>query len=61
MNDPTFRNINRMLVYSFKNDSNDRKRSSYFKCYMLLVKIRDFNVLIDNKSETQLLILIMEF
>ena len=33
--DPTFRNINRMFVLSFKNNDDDPKRYSFNKYYML--------------------------
>ena len=49
MIDPTFRNINRMFVLSFKNGNHDPTRDSFDKYYMPLVEIKDFNVLIDNK------------
>ena len=49
MSDPTFRNINRLFVLSFKNDGNDLTRLSFDKYYMSLVEIKDFNALIDNK------------
>ena len=47
--DPTFININRLFVLSFKNGDNDPTRDSFKKYYMSLVQIKDFNVLIDNK------------
>ena len=47
--DPTFRNINRLFVLLFKNSHNDPKRYSFDKYCMQLVKIRDFNALINNK------------
>ena len=47
--DPTFRNINRLLVLSFKNGSNDPTTDSFDKYYVSLVEIKDFNALIDNK------------
>ena len=46
---PTFRNINRLFVLSFKNGNNDPRRDSFDKYYMPLVEIKDFNILIDNK------------
>ena len=49
MIDPAFRNINRLFVFSFKNGDDDSTRYSFDKYYMPLVKIKDFNVLIDNK------------
>ena len=48
--DPTFRNINRLFVLSFKNVNNDPTRDSFDKYYMSLVEIKDFNALIDNKT-----------
>ena len=47
--DPIFRNINRLFVLSFKNGDDDPTRNSFNKYYMLLVEIKDFNALIDNK------------
>ena len=47
--DPTFRNINWLLVLSFKNGNNDSTRDSFDKYYMQLVEIKYFNALIDNK------------
>ena len=38
-----------MFVLSFKNGNDDPKRNSLDEYYMLLVDIKDFNVLIDNK------------
>ena len=49
MTDPTFRNINRLFVLSFKNHDNDLTILSFGEYYMPLVEIKDFNVLIDNK------------
>ena len=46
---PTFRNINRLFVLSFKNPDNDLGRDSSDKYYIPLVEIKDFNALIDNK------------
>ena len=47
--DPTFRNINRLFVLSFKNGNNDPTRDSFNKYHMRLVEIKDLNVLIDNE------------
>ena len=47
--DPTFRKINRLFLLLFKNGSNDPTRDSIDEYYMLLVEIKDFNLLIDNK------------
>ena len=49
MIDPTFRDINRLFVLSFKDGGNDPTRNSFVKYYMPLVKIKDVNALIDNK------------
>ena len=46
--DPTFRNINRLFVLSFKNGGDDPTRYSFDKYYIPLVEIKDFNALIDN-------------
>ena len=47
--DPTFRNISRLVVLSFKNGYNDPARYSFDKYNMPLVEIKDFNGLIYNK------------
>ena len=47
--DPTFKNINRLFVLSFRNGNNVPTRDSFDKYYMLLVEIKDFNALTDNK------------
>ena len=47
--DPTFRNINRLFIISFKNGLNDPMRDSFEKYYMSLVEIKDFNALIDKR------------
>ena len=47
--DPTFTNINRLLVLSFRDGDNDPTRDSFEKCYISLVEIKDFNALTDNK------------
>ena len=46
--DPTFRNINRLSVISFKNGNNNSTRNFFDKYCMLLVEIKDFNALIKN-------------
>ena len=45
----TFRNINRLLVLSFKIGDIGPIRNYFDKCFMLLVEIKEFNALIDNK------------
>ena len=47
--DLTFKNINRLFAFSFKNDNNVSTRAYFDKYYMLLVEIKDFNALIDSK------------
>ena len=47
--DTTFRNINRLFVLSFKNDDDGPTRYFFNQYYMLLVRIKDFNALIDNR------------
>ena len=49
MINPTFRNINRLFVLSFKDGNNDPTRDSFDKYFMPLVEIKDFNALIKNK------------
>ena len=48
--DQTFRNINRLFVPSFKNGNNNPARKFFDKYYMPLVKVKNVNALIDNKS-----------
>ena len=45
----TCRNINRLLLLSFKAGENDPTRNSFNKYYIPLVEIKDSNALIDNK------------
>ena len=47
--DPKSRNNNRFFVLPFKNAGDDATRYYFDKYYMSLVKIEDFNILIDNK------------
>ena len=47
--DPTFRNINRLFVLSFKNSDKDPTRNSFDKYYISLAEVKDFNILINNK------------
>ena len=46
MIDPTFTNVNRLLVLTFENEDD---RTSFSKYYVPKVEIKDFNVLIDGK------------
>ena len=50
MIDPTFPNVNRLFVQSFKACENDPTRNSFGNNYISLVEIKDFNALIDNKT-----------
>ena len=45
--DPTFSNVNRLFVLSFKNEDG---RTSYYKYYVPSVEIKDYNVLIDGNA-----------
>ena len=45
--DPTFNKVNRLLILSFGNEDD---RLSFSKCYIPKVEIKDFSVLIDEKS-----------
>ena len=45
--DPTFSNVNRLLVLSFENEDD---RTSYYKYYMSNVEINNYNVLIDSNA-----------
>ena len=47
---PTFTNVNRLLVLSFPRNNNIDSRYSYSNNYVPKVKINHFNVLIDGKS-----------
>ena len=46
---PTFRNINRLFVLSFKNGDNDPTRNYFDKYYMPFLEVKEFNELSDNK------------
>ena len=50
MIDPTFKNINRLFVISFKNGGNDPTRNYFLKFYIPLLEIKDFNALIGKKK-----------
>lgn len=51
MTDLTSTNIDRLLVLPFENsDNNPTKNSFLYYYYMPLAEIKDFNLLIDNKS-----------
>ena len=51
--DPTFTKVNRLFVLSFENEDD---RRSFSKYYVPNVQIKDFNVLIDWKSFSDVLI-----
>ena len=48
--DPTFRNINRLLVLSFKNVDDNPTRNSFDEYYMPLIEFKDLNALIYNQT-----------
>ena len=50
MIDPTFNNVDKLFVQSFRTGENDPIRNSFDKYYMALVEIKDFNALIDIKQ-----------
>ena len=45
--DPTYCKVNRLLALSFENEED---RTSFSNYYTLTVEIKDFNVLINDKS-----------
>ena len=45
--DPTFSNVNRLVVLSFENEDD---RTSYYKYYFPIVEIKGYNVLIDGNT-----------
>ena len=47
--DLKFRNINRLFVFTFKNNDSDPKTNSFDKYYITLARIKDFNALVNNK------------
>ena len=55
--DPTFSNVNRLFVLSFKNED---ERTSYYKYYVPSVEIKDYNVLIDGNACFELPIKILK-
>ena len=54
--DPTFTNVNRLLILSFSRNNNTDSRYSYSKYYISKVEIKDFNVIIDGKCFFDLLV-----
>ena len=49
--DPTFTNVNRLYVLSYENEED---RTSFSKYYVPKVEIKDFNVLIDGKTFSEI-------
>ena len=47
--DPKFIKVNKLFVLSFENEK-DRTSFIFFKVYIPIVQIKDFNVVIDGKS-----------
>ena len=45
--DPTFTNVNRLYILSYKNEED---RTSFSKYYVTKAEIKDFNVLTDGKQ-----------
>ena len=51
LGDPTFTDVNKLFVLSFKSDNENRdNRTSFSKYYLPEVQIKDFNVIIDKTS-----------
>ena len=50
MIDPTFKNINRLFVLSFKNGNDDPTKNYFDEYYMSLVENKNFNALIEKKQ-----------
>ena len=48
--DPTFANVNGLFVLSFSRNNAGDRRDSFSHYYVPNVKIKDFSVLIDEKS-----------
>ena len=48
--DPTFTNVNRLLVLSFSRNNNTDSRYSYSNYYLPKFEIKEINILIDGKS-----------
>ena len=48
--DPTFTNVNRLLVFFFPRNNNTDSRYSYSNYHVPKVKINDFNLLTDGKG-----------
>ena len=44
---PTFSKVDRLFVFSFENEE---ERTSFSKYYTSKIEIKDFNVLVDEKS-----------
>ena len=50
LTDPTFRNVNRLFVFSFTRNILGDRRDSFSHYYVPNVEIKDFKVLIDGTS-----------
>ena len=48
--DPIFMNVNRLFALSFPRNNNTDSRYSFSNYYVPKVQIKDFNVLVDEKS-----------
>ena len=48
--DPTFTNVNKLFIFSFERNVIGDNRDSISHCYVPNIEIKDFNVLIDEKS-----------
>ena len=48
--DPTFMNVNRLFASPFPRNNNTDSRYSFLNYYVPKVQIKDFNVLVDEKS-----------
>ena len=46
---PTFRDVNTLLVLLFKNSNDDPTRDTFDKYYISLVKIKDLSALTEDK------------
>ena len=51
---PIFTNVNRLFVFSFTRNANGDHRDPFSSYYVPNVQIKDFNVLIDGKSFSDL-------
>ena len=54
LTDPTFTKVNRLFLLSFQRNAEGDRRGSFYHYYVTNVEIKDFNVLIDGKSFSDL-------